>query len=73
MTEDQAPKTGFFGAAPPPPSRAASQADASSPKTRITTLPSGMRVATQETYMPMTSLGLVVDAGSRHSFAEVSR
>ena len=39
------------------------------PRTHITTLPSGLRVVTQETYMPMTSLGIVVDAGSRQSFA----
>jgi len=36
------------------------------PKTEMTTLPNGLRVASEETYRASSSLGLFVDAGSRY-------
>lgn len=36
------------------------------PTTDITTLPNGMRVASQETYGQVSTVGVVIDVGSRH-------
>ena len=36
------------------------------PTTQITTLPNGMRVASQETYGQVSTVGVVADVGSRH-------
>ncbi|GMS96139.1 hypothetical protein PENTCL1PPCAC_18314, partial [Pristionchus entomophagus] len=38
----------------------------SSPKTTVTTLPGGMRVATENTNMPTATIGVFIDAGSRY-------
>lgn len=38
----------------------------------VTTLPNGVRVATQETFEEATSLGIFVDVGSRHEMPEQS-
>ncbi|GMT24142.1 hypothetical protein PFISCL1PPCAC_15439 [Pristionchus fissidentatus] len=37
-----------------------------SPKTTVTTLPNGMRVATENTNMPTATIGVFIDAGSRY-------
>lgn len=36
------------------------------PQTEVTVLPSGLRVISQETYGQAATLGVFVDAGSRH-------
>ncbi|GMR48256.1 hypothetical protein PMAYCL1PPCAC_18451 [Pristionchus mayeri] len=43
-----------------------SAAPSFSPKTTVTTLPSGMRVATENTNMPTATIGVFIDAGSRY-------
>ena len=39
------------------------------PVTQFSKLPNGLRVATQETYMPMACFGFVIEAGSSHEWA----
>ncbi len=38
----------------------------SAPKLQVTTLPNGFRVATQETYGPVATFAVFVDAGSMY-------
>lgn len=57
---DQPPLDQEFPGIPP----LSPASDHASPQLKVTTLPNGLRVATEDSFEPVTSLGLFVDAGS---------
>ena len=45
--------------------------DVAIPRTEVTTLKSGLRVVSQETFTYMSAIGAVVEAGSANEFADL--